>query len=54
MEIVQSPLFKRAYNEELSILKSWPIPNIGKANFLIYNKKTGHYVRIISGAVDGT
>lgn len=38
MEIVQSPLFKRAYNEELSILKSWSIPNIGKANFF-YNKK---------------
>lgn len=39
MEIVQSPLFKRAYNEELSILKSWPIPNIGKVNFFICNKK---------------
>lgn len=38
MEIVQSTLFKRAYNEELSILKSWPIPNIGKVNFLYTTK----------------
>lgn len=40
MEIVQSPLFKRAYNGELSILKSWSIPNIGKANFFTTKNRT--------------
>lgn len=59
MEIVQSPLFKRAYKKlhgqelkttNMAIKSIMANPEIGTEK----QQKTGHNVRIISGAVDGT